>query len=116
MVVRNITTWLVVVSTSGSILHMHVFSFFMRNGGKCFQKIPEPVEENPLRFHSSLISNGAGEAEAFLLSLCTILSPFFIFSFHPPHSIFISCAVSCLGPTFPAFLSPQFVFTLEENT
>lgn len=69
-------------------------------------RIPEPVEEKLLRetveFHPSLIADGAGEAEAFLLSLPTIPFPFLIFSFHPPYSTRFLPWSHLLGLSFPA--------------
>lgn len=40
------------------------------------------------------------------MSFSTILFPFHIFSFRTPHSIFISRAVSCIGPASFDFLCP----------
>lgn len=79
------------------------------------QQIPwEFVEDDPwacrgkssmgkqMVFHSSLIADGAEEAEALLLS--PSFSPFI--SFHTPRSIFISRVVSCIGPASYDFLCP----------
>lgn len=123
--------WFVVVSASGSVLHMHVFSFFMHYGGRRSQILADSVgvreDEDPwacggkppdgIPFFINRQRGWKGRGLS-SLPLCPLsVSPFLSSSF-----IILTLSSSALRfpslvpSTFRDFLSPQFVFTFEDNS